>query len=618
MAFFIRNMLSRVKFLLGYVFVWVLLFEIFRLLFLLYHFDAARQLSFSTAMLTFWYGLRMDLSTAAYITLPVCLFALGSLFIPFFKKKTVYTIYTAIVLLLIVLIVTADLEVYKQWAFRIDATPLKYLSSPKEAWASVSHLPVFWILLALTVFYVLLLSVFKKAINKFHYFLSKPIHWTLGVLSVGLFSVLLIVALRGGLQLAPLNQSSVYFSTDNFANQTAINAPWNFLHSVMNQRGLDHNPYAYFASDRTKHTVDSLYKASGQTPLLLNTTSPNIILIIWESFTDKATHLKIDGTEVTPNFNQLKNEGLYFSQLYASGDRTDKGLAAILSGYPALPSTSILRIPNKAAKLTVLPTLLKKRNYQIPFFYGGEPEFANIKSYLLHGGFNPLVQVSDFDKKDRNSKWGTHDGVVANRFLQYLDTVKTPFFATWLTLSSHEPFEVPETPAFKGSDHTSQFLSSLHYTDRVLSEFIKQAKQQTWWKNTLVVIIADHGHPLPETPNRINNFKIPMLWLGGALKTTGAVHNKVMSQTDLAATLTAQLGIPNASFPFSKNTFDSTSKPWSFFSFNNGFGWVAPTSYILYDHIGKQIIERGGQADTTSEDAGKALQQFIFSDFMNK
>lgn len=109
-----------------------------------------------------------------------------------------------------------------------------------------------------------------------------------------------------------------------------------------------------------------------------------------------------------------------------------------------------------------------------------------------------------------------------------------------------------------------------------------------------------------------------MLWLGGALKTTGAVHNKVMSQTDLAATLTAQLGIPNASFPFSKNTFDSTSKPWSFFSFNNGFGWVAPTSYILYDHIGKQIIERGGQADTTSEDAGKALQQFIFSDFMNK
>jgi phosphoglycerol transferase MdoB-like AlkP superfamily enzyme len=618
MAFFIPTMLSRVKFLSGYFFIWVLLFEVFRLLFLLYHFNATHLLPFTTTLLTFWYGLRMDLSTAAYITLPVCLFVFGSLFTTFFKKKIIYTIYTAIVLLLVVLVVTADIEVYKQWSFRIDATPLKYLSSPKEAWASVSHLPVVWILLAVALFYVLLLFFFKKGITRLHYLLSKPIHWAIGLLSVSVFSVLLIISLRGGLQLAPLNQSTVYFSTNNFANQAAINATWNFLHGVMNQKGLDHNPYAYFSSEKAQRTVDSLFKASVQTPALLNTTSPNVILIIWESFTEKATHLTIDGTEVTPGFNQLKKEGLYFSELFASGDRTDKGLAAVLSGYPALPSTSIIRTPNKAAKLAVLPTLLKERNYQIPFFYGGEPEFANIKSYLLHGGFNPLIEVSDFDKKDQNSKWGAHDGVVANRVLQYINTVKTPFFATWLTLSSHEPFEVPETPAFKGNDNTSKFLSSIHYTDRVLTEFIAQAKQQPWWKNTLVVIIADHGHPLPETPYRINNFRIPMLWLGGALKTGGIVHDKIMNQTDLAATLAAQLGLTKASFPFSKNTFDSTSKPWSFFSFNNGFGWVGPTGYALYDHIGKQVIERGGQVDTTAIDAGKAIQQFIFSDYINK
>ncbi|WP_158513021.1 LTA synthase family protein [Flavisolibacter tropicus] len=521
-------------------------------------------------------------------------------------------------LLLTVLIVTADLEVYKQWAFRIDATPLKYLNSPKEAWASISHLPVFWILLAVTIFYVLLLAAFKKGIARLIYLLSKPIHWGVGVLSVSMFSVLMIVALRGGLQLAPLNQSTVYFSTNNFANQAAINASWNFLHGVMNQSGVNRNPYNYFSSEKAKRTVDSLFKTSGTTPALLNTTTPNIILIIWESFTEKATHLAIDGTEVTPGFNQLKKEGLYFSQLYASGDRTDKGLAAVLSGYPALPNASIIRTPNKAAKLAVLPTLLKERNYQIPFFYGGEPEFANIKSYLLHGNFNPLVDVSDFDKKDQNSKWGAHDGVVANRMLQYVNSVKAPFFATWLTLSSHEPFEVPETPAFKGNDNTSKFLNSLHYTDRVLSDFIEKAKQQPWWKNTLVVVIADHGHPLPETPHRINNFKIPMLWLGGALKASGTVHDKVMNQTDLAATLSAQLGITNASFPFSKNSFDTTSKPWSFFSFNNGFGWVTPTGYVLYDHVGKQVIEKGGQMDTTSIDDGKALQQFIYSDYINK
>ena len=617
-GFFIESMLSRLKFLLGYFLSWVLIFEMFRLVFLLYHFDATQQLTFSTIMGTFFYGLRMDLSTAAYVTLPVCLFSLASLFVSFFRKRTIYIAYTALILFLVVLIVSADLEVYKQWAFRIDATPLKYLNSPKEAWASISHLPIFLILLILVIFYALLFRGFKTVINKLVVFLSKPIHWALGIVSIFVFVALLVVALRGGLQLAPINQSSVYFSNENFANQSAINASWNFLHSVLNKSGLDDNPYEYFAAADAKRAVDSLYKAGGQAPIVLTTQSPNIILIIWESFTDKATHLTIDGVEVTPGFNQLKKEGLYFDQLYASGDRTDKGLSAILSGYPALPKTSIIRTPNKAAKLDVLPSVLKEKAYKIPFFYGGEPEFANIKSYLLHAGFNPLIQVSDFKKKDLNSKWGAHDGVVADRVTQYLDTVKAPFFTTWLTLSSHEPFEVPGTPAFKGTDHTAQFLSSLHYTDGIITNFIQKAKQQDWWNNTLIVIIADHGHPLPETQKRIDNFKVPMLWLGGALKDTGKVHNKVMNQTDLAATLAYQLGLQKVSFPFSKNAFDSTSRPWSFFSFNNGFGWVEPSGYVLFDHVGKQVIEKGGTTDNRNIDAGKAMQQVIFSDFINR
>jgi len=617
-GFFVDSMLSRLKFLLGYFLSWIIIFELFRLLFLLYHIDATRQLSFFTVLGTFFYGLRMDLSTAAYVTLPVCVFVLVSLLIPFFRRATIYKVYTAIILCLIVLIVVADLEVYKQWAFRIDATPLKYLNSPKEAWASVSHLPIFFILLSLVIFYSLLLKGFQKVINKIIVFLQKPIHWAVGILSIFVFSALQVVALRGGLQLAPINQSSVYFSSENFANQSAINASWNFLHSVLNKSGLDHNPYEYFTTADAKRTVDSLYTASGTVPQLLTTQSPNIILIIWESFTDKATHLTLDGTEVTPGFNQLKEEGLYFEQLYASGDRTDKGLSAVLSGYPALPKTSIIRTPNKAARLDVLPSLLKEKSYRTPFFYGGEPEFANIKSYLLHAGFNPLIQVSNFKKKDLNSKWGAHDGVVADRVMQYLDTVTPPFFVTWLTLSSHEPFEVPQKPVFKGSDHTSQFLSSLHYTDSVITEFIRKAKQQAWWHNTLVVIIADHGHPLPETQKRIDNFKIPMLWLGGALKNTGVVHSRVMSQTDLAATLSYQLGLQRASFPFSKNTFDSTSSPWSFFSFNNGFGWVDSAGYVLFDHVGKQVIENGGVVDNKQVDAGKAMQQMILSDFINR
>ena len=106
---------------------------------MLYHLDKTQELSFSTIMSALWYGLRMDLSVAAYLLAPVCLFVLASLIVPFFRRALIYKIYTFIVFLVIFLITFIDLEVYGQWGFRIDSTPLKFLSTPREALASVSR-----------------------------------------------------------------------------------------------------------------------------------------------------------------------------------------------------------------------------------------------------------------------------------------------------------------------------------------------------------------------------------------------------------------------------------------------------------------------------------------------
>lgn len=611
-------MLERFKFLCIYFFIWVVFFEASRVLFLLYHFSYTSQLPLATAMQTLLYGLRLDLSMASYIALPVCLLVGFSFLIPLFQKTIIYTIYTAIILLFVLLLVIADLELYKQWGFRIDATPLKYLASPKEAWASVSHLPVFWILLLLVAIYVVLLLIFKRVLHKSIFSKQMPKRWGISLILILAFIGLLGVLLRGGLQLAPINQSSVYFSTHNFANHASINATWNFLHSIIKKEGNDSNPYLFYSEKQTNAIVDSLYKANGSIENVLNTKNPNVLLIIWESFTEKSIHLRVDGKEVTPGFNQLRKEGLYFSHVYASGDRTDKGLSAILSGYPALPKTSIIRTPNKSAKLRTLSQIFKEKKYQTAFYYGGEPEFANIKSYLLNGGFEKIIQEDDFSKKDQNSKWGAHDGVVANRLLADLNRNSVPFFTTWLTLSSHEPYETPEPVVIKGDDYTHQFLNSLHYTDKVLTNFIHASKKQPWWTNTLIIIIADHSHGLPETGKQIDNYKIPMLWLGGALQKSGQTINKVIAQTDVASTLAAQIGVLQNPFPFGKNFFDSTAKAWSFFSFNNGFGMVQDSQYVIFDHIGKQVIERNGLAVDHMVQSGKALQQFIYSDFIRK
>jgi phosphoglycerol transferase MdoB-like AlkP superfamily enzyme len=614
-------MAARLKFLFLYFISWILLFDLMRLVFLFYHAGKTKQLSFPTILSSFWYGLRIDASMAAYIIAPVFLFVLASLVIRFFQKALVYKVYTCIVLFFVTLLSLADLEAYTAWGFRIDNTPLKYLNSPKEAMASISHLPLFLITVVFIVCYIAFCFSFNWVIKKI-FFKGQVQQKILPALVLLILMGSLIIPIRGGFQLAPINQSSVYFSSNNYANHAAINATWNFLHSLWSSGSSGKNPYEYFTDvKQVKRITDSLYTGQSSFDTLINfsnTEPTNVIMVVWESFTEKATTMSFEGKEITPWFNKLKAEGIYFSNVYASGDRTDKGIPAILSGYPALPKTSIIHSPNKSARIKVLSQLFAERGYQTPFFYGGEPEFANIKSYLLHAGFNPIVGKNDFSSKDMNSKWGAHDGVVAKKVLADLNVMKQPFFATWLTLSSHEPFEVPVNSIFNDKGRTANFLNSHHYTDEVVGNFIQQCSKQPWWKNTVMIITGDHGHAMPETGKKADDFRTPLLWIGGAIRQQGVVIERVISQLDIAAILSHQAGLDTKVFPFSKNSIDKTVKPWAFFTFNDGFGFVDSLGRLVFDNVGKRPVLQEGNSGTVQTEAGKAMMQLVYDDFLKK
>ncbi|GAB3507145.1 hypothetical protein GCM10027442_12100 [Emticicia fontis] len=417
-----------------------------------------------------------------------------------------------------------------------------------------------------------------------------------------------------------MNQSTVYFSTNNFANISAVNPTWNFFSSLVNGSYDKVNPYTYLPKEELSNNIKELYEGSNATNKVLKSDlkKPNILVIIWESFTKKATEFKINGLEVTPRFNALKKEGIYFSNMYASGDRTDKGIPAILSGYPAQPTASIITEPNKSSKLPVISKDFESNGYSTDFYYGGEVEFANIKSYLYSANFQKIISKQDFDSKYWNSKWGAHDDIVFKRFLNDHSTVNQPFFSTILTLSSHEPFEIPTENTFEGDDERSKFMNAMHYADQSLGDFIDSAKKQSWWPNTLVVIIADHGHRIPETGKKADDFKIPMLWLGGALAKQGLEMPKIASQIDISSTLLNQVGLNAYAYNWSKNIFDLKTKPWAFFSFNNGFGFIQPKQELVFDNVGKKMIQLNGSLNTRDIDKGKALMQRMFQDYLDK
>ncbi|HLF46286.1 MAG TPA: sulfatase-like hydrolase/transferase [Chitinophagaceae bacterium] len=613
--------MKRILFLLVYFFTWVVFFELGRIFFLLTTSQAALHTPSQLIFQSLWYGVKMDLSMAAYITILPCLFVLAGLFIPLFREKRIYVIYTGIILFIQLLLIIADAEIYKAWGVRLDFTPLKYLANPKEVWASISHLPLIWILSGFLLVYFLLLWIFNRIINRSIGLLQVRRFKLVQLVIVLLFTGLLIIPVRGGVQLSPLNQSSVFFSNNQYANNAALNASWNFMYSVTMMNQLKENPYEYLneqeASDKTRVLFETGNKTE-QVVTITDTAMPNVVLIVWESFTEKVLDMQLEGKFIIPEFRKWRKEGIYFSNCYSSGDRTDKGISAVLSSYPALPKGSIVNYPEKTSKLPGLGKIFLDNRYTTSFYYGGEPEFANIKSYLTAQDFQHFTTKSDFKKEDMNSKWGAHDDVVVKKILEDLPGLKQPFFTTWLSLSSHEPFETSARLFFKGKDKQSKFLNSLHFSDSVIFYFINELKKLPSWNNTLVIISADHGHYLPITGKKADDFRIPVLWLGGALKKQNALVKKTVSQLDIAGSLIQQMGFSQNPFPFSKNLFDSSSGHWAFFTFNDGIGFVTDSSRLLFDNTGRRVVFEEGKTNPAMVTISKALMQVVYADFLRR
>lgn len=606
----------RIGWLAQYYGSWVLFFVVARAIFLAYHSLKTSELNYATIGGVFAYGLRLDLSFAAYLSLlPGLLLCLP------LKPRTLAIIlkaYQLIWLVLLSLLIITDLEAYEAWGFRFDATPLRYLQNPQEAWASAGASPISLLLGIGMILFGLSWWWFGRVRAKTLRFSGVS-----GKIAVAMLlaTVVLIIPLRGGLGL-PLNQSAVYFSTSVFANHAATNVAWNFASSVVNRTYQKQNPFVYLPESQAKTLLRPLFAqdTTQRTPRLLksNSIQPNVLFIVWESLTAKVVARLGGQPNVTPQLEQLCSEGVLFSQCYASGDRSDKGLVAILSGYPAQPIGSIMTMPDKTIKLPALSKSLGSAGYQTAFYYGGDPTFANIKSYLLSAGMQRIVSIDDFPQTQRTTEWGVHDHLVFRRLAQDLSPAKRPFFWTYFTLSSHEPFDVPVPPHFEGNDKATAFKNAHRYTDQSLGEFITEAKQQDWWDNTLVVVVADHGHWLPAPDQKVANFHIPMLWLGGVLAKRDTVINTIMGQNDIAATLLSELGLSQADYGWSRDALHPTTQSFAYFAFHNGFGLIQPQGQYVFDDEGKRIIFQKGKVSTQDLRRGQAYQQLSYDDFLKK
>ncbi len=606
-------MLQRLLSIAKYYLFWIAFFVVIRLFFVIYNIRLTSGLDFGTVLGTFGHGLKLDLSMGGYL---VGVMLLVMMLTFWCKGRVTAAIANPVAICFIVifsLIGICDCELYRNWGFRMDCTVLAYLKTPKEAAAST---PI-W----LTALFMVWIAAFAWGCIKIYIkLIGKPLRqleparwYTLPVLMF--VSALCVIPIRGGVGIAPIRTGTVYFSSHPYANHAAVNVQWNFCNSlryINNARTPNFMPQA-----KADSLTAQMLKSGNERVNLLKTNRPNILIMVMESFTAKAVGCVGGMLGVTPNLDSLARTGVLFSNCYANGDRSDKGLICILSGYPAQPTTSIVKLTEKAQKLPHLSQKLHAEGYQSSFYYGGDIDFANLKSYFITGNYGRTVTMDEFSRRDMNSKWGAHDHVVLNRWHSDICAMQPPFFSALFTLSSHEPFEVPHTSQFTGSDEESLFLNSVHYTDSCIGDFVRRASAEPWWDSTLIILIADHGsrHPGNSPIHVPEKFHIPMIWLGGALDTTGIIVDKYMNQCDLPLLLCNQLEVDGGDFTFSKDVLTG-SPEFAIYAYNNGYGFVTENEQFTYD------LESSKLSDSEVCDSivmqSQAFLQTLLHDFNQK
>ncbi len=585
----------------------------------MWNFDQTTLLSAKEIAGIFGYGLRMDVSTTCYLLLMPGLLISFRLFLTPNTINIVIWIYTLFFLGVSAVLAVLDLGLYPHWGTRVNVTAFNYLDDPVAIGASVSWTDVLaGVLLAGSLvagFAFLYKKLFSDGIAA-----SKKIRWYNSLWRLFLVTTL-IIPIRGGFDTSPLNLSSVAFSPKLYVNQAASNYLWNFAKSVEKRKRFS-NPCVYLEKEESIRIFnENLKKDTLKTrPQLIKLNlgqQPNVILVILESFSNKVIAPLGGKHDIAPNLDSLCARSTVFTNFYSTGNRSDRGISAILGGYPSLLSTSIMVYPEKARSLTLLPEYFNRKNYHTSFYYGGDINFYNLKTFVLQGNYGKLVTKADFSSElGRMSKWGVPDGYVFEKALADLKNEQTPYLKTIYTISSHPPFDVPFSK-IKGNSVEEKYLNSAAYTDSCLGVFIDGVRKLPDWKNTLLIVTADHGtmQPGPTDITDPASYRIPLIWSGGVVDSLRRIET-ITKQTDFGISLIHQLDWETDSTRFARDFF--TSRPYAFYMLDSGWGYVVPEGEFYFDQNAHDFIRKPKEWEKLDLNFPKAYMQVLHDDFITR
>ena len=549
-----------------------------------------------------WHGLSLDLSTALYVFAIPFICMMASIWYPREKCfRWILRPFSLIIAIAFALAFVADTSLYEFWNFKLDASCLQYLETPTEAMASVS---TGYILLRLLVI-ILLVWLFTLAYWRIPLRLPEMHHRIIATIAGLVAMPLIFVGIRGGLHESTTNIGQVYYSQNQFLNHSAVNPVFSFMASL--ERTANFVPdYTFMEDSECAQLMEGFYFTDSTEPdTLLRTQHPNIVVILMESCGGIFTEDIGKRSDIMPHLNQLTEEGVYFANFYANSYRTDRGTLCTWSGYPSFPRSSVMKMPEKTRLMPGIAQSLRKNGYHTYYLYGGDINFTNMRSYLITTGFEQLHWMKDYSlEEQKTSEWGVRDDITFATLGDMVRQGQEPFLIGYSTLSSHEPWDVPTHRL------DDEILNAFNYLDECIGNFINDMKQTPQWDNLLVILLPDHGFSyLGVGEEHELHDHVPMLWLGGAIKSPRRIE-QICNQTDLPATLLGQLGIAHHEYFFSRDIMSKSYQyPFAVHTYNNGITMRDSTGFAVFDlNANRIIVDKSSDSELLIK-KGKAILQ---------
>lgn len=433
---------------------------------------------------------------------------------------------------------------------------IEYLTYPKEVFTMLVNGHLSTVIISLIVM-VIAIAAYWKLSGWTMKNISQP-SWKIRSLVALLVAAVVFVGGRSSFAHRGINPAMVAFSSDPLVNSLVLNSGYSVLYAVQQLKDEEKSAEQYGKMSveemfervkKMRGRPDSDYISSEIPTLTYNQANyqgkpKNIVILLQESLGTQFVGT-LGGKPLTPNLDKLAQEGWLFTNLYATGTRSVRGIEATTTGFLPTPARAVVKLTKSQNNFFSIAEVLRRQGYDTSFIYGGEKHFDNMASFFYGNGFTRIIDENDYVNPKFKATWGVSDEDLfdkANETFTKLHDEGKPFFSLVFSSSNHDPFEFPDGKIDLYEQPKQTRNNAAKYADYAIGHFFDLAKKSNYWNDTLFLVIADHdSRATGDDLVPIRHFHIPALLLGNNIEPKR--DDRLVSQVDMPATLLSAAGI---------------------------------------------------------------------------